>query len=1353
MAVVDANRLGVTSLDDVRVVGRCLNDLRVIRLRSDRLIFLDDEHRVGHIWLAVLRGNRHRYLDVVAGLGRRRCSCRYPAVLVHREAPTINVRRHLVGVAVRVVLHVLRLGLTRLDQLHTEEGTLNLRCRNLFLLGHSRGGVAGLGNLFRLGDLGGLSDGLGTDANDLLGRLLGTLSRHSRVTRRLAVDDLLSRGHNLGTQFTLLVDLLFAGLEGVVEDDLSLEWNRLLNLGHHGGVLSRRAVLDDLLDRVLGLLFLNVHGAFVALGSEVSGVSLLTRNTLLDNLDLTRLQPGVRAGLNRERNLGSPGDLRRRLRRLGADLDNLVNRLFGDFLGDLRVARLGVNNVSLDRHLLLARNTRGHNLRRTGRLVRIELDLHTERNLRRNRLGRRTGGLGTHANYLLGRLLGALSRHSRLTRRLAVDDLLSRGHNLGTQFTLLVDLLFAGLEGVVEDDLSLEWNRLLNLGHHGGVLSRRAVLDDLLDRVLGLLFLNVHGAFVALGSEVSGVSLLTRNTLLDNLDLTRLQPGVRAGLNRERNLGSPGDLRRRLRRLSADLNHLVHRLLGDLLLNGGFAIRLGVGDLLGYGDGLLTRLAFGNSLRGTSRHIRVKLDLYAERNLRLNRLLDFTGGLGTHADLLRRRFLGPLSGHGRVAGRLTVDKLLGRGLYFGSELALLVDDLLASRQRVVEDNLGLERNRLLSLGHQFARSKARAVLDDPLDRLLGGLFLDYLSIITLGGELGGVSLLAVCTFLDDLGLARLQVRVLANLSRVRDRNRPCHVLGALSGLGADDNDLVNRCRGLLPGTVLLLLLLAGLAFSFYLVRASRDGVVVLVLDVERNLTGWNVDNVYDSVSGIGRTVLVSHSNWNLDLVTWLRIRRCGCGDLAIVVNADVPAGRNIAQLVWVFLRDVDVVRLVQSDRQLSGLARVDGLYWVGRLGFPVVGQLHHGGDRRQRGSAFRSRHSNVDGLLVTRLGICRRGGRYDTGARVDLVLPAVDFLFGDRCAVLIGAEGELRTLRGVLDVMVHSLIRASGLHAVRRSDIALQNDDGALDLLRLVGVVVVGKNRNVQDVALGRGPRNGRGDFTSVLVNLDGPRAAVIRVGVLGLTVLEGVARRCLVGRVAAQSALRKLRLESDLGSRLIGHRVVGRDLDIDDRLELGLDLVRGLVRVGRLHLRGDDGARRHGVVRLRGDLARLIDGDGPTFRDSGRVDLELSRVNRLVALHDGLGAHLGGEVITDDALSQTRAHQVSDLRVVRVDNHEQLKPIGRAVRVLDGDHRTGECARLRVLRSGDGDVVVLVHLHGPALVDVLLVEGGYSFKAAFALLLRQFLDQVWDLGEGDLLWLGSNRTGSTIDARNNRSV
>ena len=337
--------------------------------------------------------------------------------------------------------------------------------------------------------------------------------------------------------------------------------------------------------------------------------------------------------------------------------------------------------------------------------------------------------------------------------------------------------------------------------------------------------------------------------------------------------------------------------------------------------------------------------------------------------------------------------------------------------------------------------------------------------------------------------------------------------------------------------------------------------------------------------------------------------------------------------------------------------------------------------------------------------------------------------------------------------MLHGLVRAGGLHVVHRCDVALQDDDGALYFLRLVNIVIVGEHRNIEDVALGCVLRDRRGDIASVLVDLDGPLTALILDGVLGLAVFESIALWRLVGRVTTQATFREPRPESDLGGRLTSDRVVIGDLDINDRLELGLNLIGGAIRVGRLHLRGDDAARCDGIVSLRGDLAGLVDGDGPALRHSGLVDLELGRVDRLVALHDGLGTHLGGEVDTDVALHQTRAHQVGDLGIVRVNNDKQLEFVGGAVGVLHCYDRAREGARTRILRSGDGNIVVLVHVDGPTLVNVLLVKADLSFKAALAFLLRQIINQVRNLGEGDLLWLGGYRAGSAIDARNNRSV
>ena len=412
-----------------------------------------------------------------------------------------------------------------------------------------------------------------------------------------------------------------------------------------------------------------------------------------------------------------------------------------------------------------------------------------------------------------------------------------------------------------------------------------------------------------------------------------------------------------------------------------------------------------NSFLRTGFHRVVEDDLGLERHVLFVLRRVSASGLGTYTDFLRCRFLGALSRHGRLAVRLTVHNLLGRGHDLGSQLTLLVDDLFAGRQVGIKLNLGLKRYRLLDLCHQFARVQARAVLDDSLNGFLGGLFLDYLGLVTLRCELSGVGLLAVFTFLDDPRLSRLQFWVFANLSWVRDWNRPRDFLGALRWLRANKNNLVDWSLGLLPRAVLVLLLLTRLAFGFNLVLARRDRVVVLVLDLERHLARRNVNNVHHSVSGIRRAVLVGHSNRDLDLITWLRIRRRGCGDLAIVVNADLPAGRNITQLVWVFVRDVDVVRLFDGDWQRCSIAWVHRFYRVRRFGFPTVGQLHHGGDRRLRSQAPRPIHCDSNGFLVAWLRISRRGGSHNPSIRVDLVLPSVDLLFGDRLTILL-TKGE-----------------------------------------------------------------------------------------------------------------------------------------------------------------------------------------------------------------------------------------------------------------------------------------------------------------------------------------------------------
>ena len=679
MAVVDANLLCITCLDDIRVIGRCRDQLGVSRVsRLILLVFLHDEDSVGLVGLAALRSHLYWDLDVVAGLRRRRCGCRHPAIFINRNGPAIHVRWHLVGVAVRVILDVLRLRLAWLNQLNTVEGALEfrIRVRGRLLLCHRRGGVAGLGNLFRLSDLGGLSDGLGTDAQLARRRLLGHVFVGLRVTNRNAVLQLPDLGDFLFAEGTRLVLNDLSSLEVRVSLNESIERDALLVLIGQLSLRRGRTNLDDTLGRLADNLGGVFSGDFTILRLHVDDVLDLAWLSFFDDLGFTRLELRVNPNLDLKRGVFGPLDGLGRCLALSADLDDLLDRLL-DALG----SGAGLNNLrvldGLGRgDLIFTRLAFLDNLLGTGLHVVIELNLGLERNSSLSLRHVRSFGLGTHANDLLGRLLGALSRHRRVTRRLTVHNLLGRGHNLNTGLTLLVDLLFALLEGVVEDDLSLKRNRLVNLGHHSGVLDCRTILDDLLDRVLGLLLFRGHSCLIALGSKVRSVGLLARNTLLDDLDLTRLQLRVRTSLNLERNLGSPGDLLGSLRRLGTNLDHLINRLFGDFL--GDLRVtRLGVGDIALDRHRLLTRNTFGRNLGRTGRKVRIELNLHTERNLRLDGLRGSTGGLGTHTDnsilLLRHR-----GGRDhRVTGGLTVDKLLrARHLLFADH-ALRVDDLLA----------------------------------------------------------------------------------------------------------------------------------------------------------------------------------------------------------------------------------------------------------------------------------------------------------------------------------------------------------------------------------------------------------------------------------------------------------------------------------------------------------------------------------------------------------------------------------------------------------------------------------------------------------------------------------------------------
>ena len=311
----------------------------------------------------------------------------------------------------------------------------------------------------------------------------------------------------------------------------------------------------------------------------------------------------------------------------------------------------------------------------------------------------------------------------------------------------------------------------------------------MLDRVLGLLLLRGHRCLVALNGEVSRVSLFPWHTLLGNLDLAWLQLRVRTGLNLKRNLRLPLDLLRSLGRLGADLDHLIHWLLNNSFGNARFA-RYGVDNITLDCHCLLPWLTLGHSLRRTSRHLRVKLDLHTEWNLRFNSFNALASGLGADADLGVCRCLRLLDSNTRLARRLTIHNFLRRSDNFLTRNTLFLNYLLTRRKRVIVNILDVKRNLLSLRAGQILILNTRTDLNDAWLRILRGLMLSNICLRTLGGELGGISLLTVFTFLHNPSLTRLQLRVLTNLSRERDRNHPRHVLSTFSRLCTNMHNLV-----------------------------------------------------------------------------------------------------------------------------------------------------------------------------------------------------------------------------------------------------------------------------------------------------------------------------------------------------------------------------------------------------------------------------------------------------------------------------------------------------------------------------------------------------------------------------------
>ena len=1050
MAVVDSNLLGIAGLDDIRVVGRCRDQLGIIwfsrlgRLRGLILrVFLHDEDSVGDVRLAALRGHRYRNLDVVAGLRRRRCSCRHPAVLVNGDGPAVHVRWHLIGVAVRVLLYVLRLRLARLNQLNTVEGALQfrIRVRGRLLLRHRRGGVAGLGNLLRRGDLRGLRDGLGTDAQLAWRRFLGHILVGLRATDRNTVLQLPDLGDLLLSEGTRLLLNDLSSLEVRVSLNESIERDALLVLIGQLSLRRGRPDLDDALGRLADDLRGIFSSDFTILRLHVDGVLDRARLSFLDDLGLTRLEFRVNPNLNFEWGVFGPLDGLGRGLALSADLDDLLDRL-GHALGlGLGTDNIRVLNLLSRRYLVLARLTFLNRFLGAGLHGVVELNLGFEWNVNLGHCLMRALGLGTHTNLGRNRLLGALSRHGRLAERLAIHDLLSRGLDISAELTLLVDDLLACLQVRVRGNLRLERHRLLSLGYHRGVFSLRAVLDDALDRFsAGLDFLNLCFN-VGAGKDCS-IGSLAVLAFLNHPSLTRSEVRVRTQSRAEWNRLLPLDRIGRSGLLGTNGDDLVDRLLRDLFRDRRLTVRVRVGDVALDRHRLLTRNTWRRHLGLTSRHVRVVLDDDLERSFRLEGFDVLTSGLATNADDLLDRSLSPFLGDYRITGRYSVDKLLlsRNGLF--AFFTLLFNDLLASLKSVVINDLSLERDAVLVSENQFLILKARAVLHNAWLRILGhgirrGLHRWNTARLKGGVEFRSDGVLASFALLNNLHLTRLECRVRTHDGVETSRHLPSHFIGSLCRLGTNDDDLIDRSLGLRPLALSVLYLCAWNTFGFDLVGALRDGVIELVLNIERHLARRGILDVDRCINPIGGTVGVGNRDRNLDRVTRLRGLRCSSNYVALVIQADQPIAvgrrnrvRRITKLVFipgcsVAISRSDLVRLIRrhgntfrqlnSERRSNRLTRERSLRRVGWIDLEVLSQVHHSGYWSLVGRTIGVRHRDVVYVLVTRLRVSGRGYGNLTGLRIDLVGPPVNGVLSFRL-VAVQAEGEGRTVRRTVPV-------------------------------------------------------------------------------------------------------------------------------------------------------------------------------------------------------------------------------------------------------------------------------------------------------------------------------------------------
>ena len=186
-----------------------------------------------------------------------------------------------------------------------------------------------------------------------------------------------------------------------------------------------RTNLNDVLDRITDLLRGFLLGDLPVFNIHRYGVLDLALLAFLNNLGFTRLQFSVDPHLDLERSLFRPLNLGGGRLALGANLDDLVDRIRHTLSFGLGVHNLRVLNGLGSGYLVLAKSTFPHSFLRAGFHRVIEDDLRLERNVYLVFRGFGTGSLGAYADDLLGGLLGTLSSHFRVTFWLAVHDLLS----------------------------------------------------------------------------------------------------------------------------------------------------------------------------------------------------------------------------------------------------------------------------------------------------------------------------------------------------------------------------------------------------------------------------------------------------------------------------------------------------------------------------------------------------------------------------------------------------------------------------------------------------------------------------------------------------------------------------------------------------------------------------------------------------------------------------------------------------------------------------------------------------------------------------------------------------------------